>query len=57
LRIRSGNVQYRILYFFHQGRAVLSHGCSERRCSSAGRNRAGAQEQKSFLTGPSAAYL
>jgi len=29
LRIRTGNVQYRILYFFHQGRAVLSHGCSK----------------------------
>ncbi len=29
LRTRYGNVNYRILYFFHEGRAVLSHGCSK----------------------------
>ena len=29
LRVRSGNVHYRILYFFHDGRAILSHGCSK----------------------------
>jgi hypothetical protein len=23
------NVQYRILYFFHEGCAVLSHGCTK----------------------------
>lgn len=28
LRVRAGNVHYRILYFFHEGQAVLSHGCS-----------------------------
>jgi len=29
LRLRHGNVHYRILYFFHEGRAVLSHGCTK----------------------------
>lgn len=29
LRIRHGNVQHRILYFFHEGRAILSHGCTK----------------------------
>ena len=29
LRVRHGNVHYRILYFFHEGRAVLSHGCTK----------------------------
>jgi hypothetical protein len=29
LRIRHGNVHHRILYFFHQGRAILSHGCTK----------------------------
>lgn len=29
LRVRYGNVHYRILYFFHEGRAVLSHGCTK----------------------------
>jgi hypothetical protein len=29
LRVRHGNVQHRILYFFHEGRAVLSHGCTK----------------------------
>ena len=29
LRARAGNVHYRILYFFHEGRAVLSHGCTK----------------------------
>ena len=29
LRVRSGSVHYRILYFFHEARAVLSHGCSK----------------------------
>jgi hypothetical protein len=29
LRIRHANVQYRILYFFHDGIAVLSHGCTK----------------------------
>jgi len=26
LRVRHGHVQYRILYFFHEGRAVVAHG-------------------------------
>lgn len=30
LRIQYGNVPYRILYFFHEGRAVLSHGCTKK---------------------------
>ena len=29
LRIRRGNVNYRILSFFHNDRAVLSHGCTK----------------------------
>lgn len=29
LRLRHINVHYRILYFFHKGIAVLSHGCSK----------------------------
>jgi len=29
LRVRQGTVQYRMLYFFHGGRAVLSHGCTK----------------------------
>lgn len=29
LRVRHGTGQYRILYFFHEGRAVLSHGCTK----------------------------
>ena len=29
LRARHGTVQYRMLYFFHGGRAVLSHGCTK----------------------------
>jgi len=27
LRVRHGNVHHRMLYFFHEGRAILSHGC------------------------------
>jgi phage-related protein len=29
LRTRFQNVNYRILYFFHEQRAVLSHGCTK----------------------------
>ena len=29
LRVRYGNVNYRVLYFFHEGRAILSHGCTK----------------------------
>jgi putative component of toxin-antitoxin plasmid stabilization module len=29
LRIRRGKVNYRILYFFHNDLAVLSHGCTK----------------------------
>lgn len=29
LRVRHGNVNYRLLYFFHEGRAVLSHGLTK----------------------------
>ncbi len=29
LRVRHGNAHHRTLYFFHQGRAVLSHGCTK----------------------------
>jgi hypothetical protein len=29
LRVRHGNVHHRILYFFHQDRAILSHGCTK----------------------------
>jgi len=29
LRVRYGNVNYRVFYFFHEGRAVLSHGCTK----------------------------
>ncbi|MGD1100678.1 MAG: type II toxin-antitoxin system RelE/ParE family toxin [Terriglobia bacterium] len=29
LRIQHKKVQYRILYFFHEGLAVLSHGCTK----------------------------
>ncbi len=29
LRARHGNLQHRILYFFHEGSAVLSHGCTK----------------------------
>ena len=29
LRVRHGNVHDRILYFFHEGRAILSHGCTK----------------------------
>ena len=29
LRVRHGNLHHRILYFFHQGRAILSHGCTK----------------------------
>ncbi len=29
LRVRHGSGHYRILYFFHEGRAVLSHGCTK----------------------------
>lgn len=27
LRVSLQHVQYRILYFFHEGRAIISHGC------------------------------
>ena len=29
LRVRRGKVNYRVLYFFHGGRAILSHGCTK----------------------------
>jgi putative component of toxin-antitoxin plasmid stabilization module len=29
LRVRYGNVNYRVLYFYHEGRAILSHGCTK----------------------------
>ena len=29
LRAKAGGVHYRPLYFFHDGRAVLSHGCTK----------------------------
>ncbi len=29
LRVGYGNVNYRVLYFFHEGRAILSHGCTK----------------------------
>jgi phage-related protein len=29
LRVRHGSVNYRLLYFFHEGRAVLSHGLTK----------------------------
>lgn len=29
LRVRLGSVNYRMLYFFHKGIAVLSHGCTK----------------------------
>jgi phage-related protein len=29
LRVRHGNVHHRVLYFFHEGRAILSHGCTK----------------------------
>lgn len=29
LRVRFGSVHYRILYFFHEGRAAVSHGCTK----------------------------
>jgi putative component of toxin-antitoxin plasmid stabilization module len=29
LRVRYGNVNYGVLYFFHEGRAILSHGCTK----------------------------
>jgi putative component of toxin-antitoxin plasmid stabilization module len=29
LRAKSGNVQYRIFYFFHGGAAILLHGCTK----------------------------
>ena len=31
LRVRSGRVHYRMLYFFHDRRAVISHGCRKER--------------------------
>jgi len=31
LRVRHQHVNYRMLYFFHQGRAVLSHGITKER--------------------------
>lgn len=29
LRAKQGRVNYRLLYFFHKGRAVVSHGCTK----------------------------
>jgi putative component of toxin-antitoxin plasmid stabilization module len=29
LRVRSQRVNYRLLYFFHQGAAVIAHGCTK----------------------------
>mgnify|MGYP001559908954 CR=1 FL=1 len=29
LRVRSGHVNYRMLYFFHEGRAVVTHGLTK----------------------------
>ncbi len=29
LRVRAGHVNYRMLYFFHQGRAVVTHGLTK----------------------------
>ncbi len=29
LRAQQGTVQYRMLYFFHGGQGVLSHGCTK----------------------------
>ena len=29
LRVRRGRVNYRMLYFFHQGKAVVSHGLTK----------------------------
>ncbi|MGD0139510.1 MAG: type II toxin-antitoxin system RelE/ParE family toxin [Tepidisphaeraceae bacterium] len=31
LRVRSQRVNYRLLYFFHQGKAVIAHGCTKER--------------------------
>jgi phage-related protein len=31
LRVRSQRVNYRLLYFFHQKRAVIAHGCTKER--------------------------
>ncbi len=29
LRVRSQRVNYRLLYFFHQGAAIIAHGCTK----------------------------
>jgi putative component of toxin-antitoxin plasmid stabilization module len=29
LRVRSGNVNYRLLYFFHHHNAIIAHGCTK----------------------------
>jgi phage-related protein len=31
LRVRWQRVNYRLLYFFHQGNAVIAHGCTKER--------------------------
>ena len=31
LRVRSQRVNYRLLYFFHDGNAVVAHGCTKER--------------------------
>lgn len=52
LRVRSGRVQYRMLYFFHEHRAVLSHGCTKERTVPAADVERAIANRKKFMTNP-----
>ena len=52
LRVRSGRVQYRMLYFFHDRRAVLSHGCTKERIVAGGDVERAIANRKKFAANP-----
>ena len=52
LRVRSGRVQYRMLYFFHDHRAVLSHGCTKESTVPVGEVKRAIANRKKFMTNP-----
>ena len=55
LRARVGHVHYRILYFFHERKAVvLSHGCSKERCVPEVEIDKAVRRRQSYLDNPSA---
>ena len=52
LRVRSGRVQYRMLYFFHDHRAILSHGCTKERTVPVREVERAIMNRKKFMSNP-----